>query len=55
MLRHVKNGAPQGKTLISQVYEYVASNKNESRQCKISALWRKYGVLSLGSMKSYNC
>jgi hypothetical protein len=47
-LRHVKNGTPQETTLKAQVYEYEASNNNESGQCENSALWREYGVLSLG-------
>lgn len=50
-LRHVKNGAPQETTLIAQIYEYEASNNNESGQCENSALWKEYGVLSLRGME----
>lgn len=35
----------------AQIYEYEASNKNEYGQCENSALWREYGVLSLGGME----
>jgi hypothetical protein len=40
-LRHVKNGASQENTLKAQIFEYDASNKNESGQCENSALWRE--------------
>jgi len=49
--RHVKNGVPQENTLKAQIDEYDASNKNESGQCENSALWKEYGILSLGGME----
>jgi hypothetical protein len=50
-LRHVKNRAPQETILKAQIYDYEASNNSESDQCENSALWREYGVLSLGGME----
>jgi hypothetical protein len=50
-LRHVKNGASQENILKAHIYEYEVPNENKPGKCENSALWREYGVLSLGGME----